>query len=86
MSIARDDIWPGRRVVWRHKPRGGYGYVLRIQAVVRERDWPRVTIEVNAADGRGGVRKKLVRVLASSLDDISVMDSISNSRREGGEG
>lgn len=30
------DLWRGRRVIWRHKPRGGYGFVLRIPVAVEE--------------------------------------------------
>ncbi len=30
----RDDLWVGLRCVWKHKPRGGYGFVIRVPVTV----------------------------------------------------
>jgi hypothetical protein len=52
---ASSDVFPGALVTWLHVPRGGYGYVFPVDAVVvaharRPRTW--VRISVITADGR----------------------------------
>ena len=44
------ELYSGRVCVWRHRPRGGYGYVIRIPVIVVSRDARRVTVRL--ADGR----------------------------------
>lgn len=33
-SDPSKDLWRGKRVIWRHKPSGGYGYVMRVPVTV----------------------------------------------------
>lgn len=42
---------PGQRVVWRHQPRGGYGYVIRVPATVVRRTAKRVLIAAQLKTG-----------------------------------
>jgi len=45
------NLTPGQKVVWKHIPRGGYGYVIPVPAEV-VRVWvARVTIRVQKASG-----------------------------------
>ena len=41
----------GRRVTWLHEPRGGYGYVIRVPAVVLKVGPKRVTIAATLEGG-----------------------------------
>jgi hypothetical protein len=43
-----DDAWPGRRCVWRHTPRGGYGFTLRIPVTVLSRGGTSALVRVEA--------------------------------------
>ena len=61
------DLWQGLRVIWRHVPRGGYGFALRIPATVRKVTRKRVTIEVET-DRRG---PKMVSVDPANLLEMS---------------
>lgn len=59
-----DALSRGSRVVWMHRPRGGYGYTIHIPAVVSiRRTTGRVVIDAEAADG--GTKRVTVR--AASL-------------------
>jgi hypothetical protein len=53
-----DDVYPGCLVTWLHVPRGGYGYVLPVDAKVVwcGRTAKTVRIEVVTKDGRTVVR------------------------------
>lgn len=53
-------LYVGKRVLWRFRPRGGYGFVLRVPVVIRALTPTGATVEIE----RGG---KQVRVLRSSL-------------------
>ena len=48
--LPLDELYRGRVCVWRHRPRGGYGYVIRIPVTVVSRAARRVTVRL--ADGR----------------------------------
>lgn len=60
-----DALSRGSRVVWMHRPRGGYGYTIHIPATVVSirRTTGRVVIDAEAADG--GTKRVTVR--AASL-------------------
>lgn len=49
----------GEQVIWRHIPRGGYGFVCPVPATVVRVCRTRVTID--AALARGGVKRVAVR-------------------------
>lgn len=64
-----DDVFPGRLLRWMHRPRGGYGYAVPIQAVVvsharRPGTW--VVIEVATRDGSKVKRRVDVASLRSA--------------------
>jgi hypothetical protein len=44
------DLWKGKRVIWRHKPRGGYGYVLRIPVTIDGLTKARATIRLETGE------------------------------------
>lgn len=77
------DLWRGLRVIWRHKPRGGYGFVLKIPAKVLHVTRKRVTIEVET-DQRG---PKTVSVDPANLLEMT-RDAITSEAdtRKGDEG
>lgn len=57
---GHDDVFPGALVLWLHTPRGGYGYVLPIEAkIVASQRRPResVTIEVQTRAGQAVLRR-----------------------------
>jgi hypothetical protein len=60
------DLWRGQRVIWRHVPRGGYGFVLRIPATVVKVTQKRVTIKVESE-----TQPKTVSVDPASLSEMS---------------
>ena len=50
-----DDVFPGARVVWLHVPRGGYGFILPVEAEVVShggRPSMRVKIQVETRVGK----------------------------------
>jgi hypothetical protein len=59
-----DQIFIGALVTWLHKPRGGYGYEVRVPAEVRaiHRTTGRVTIA--AALNGGGIKHVVVPLLS----------------------
>ena len=62
------DVFHGRAVIWLHKPRGGYGYILPVPARVvsyglRPATW--VQIEVTTTAGRLVIRRVDVSNLRS---------------------
>lgn len=64
-----DDVFPGRLMLWMHRPRGGYGYSVPIPAVVvshamRPETW--VVIEVARRDGSKVKRRVDVASLRSA--------------------
>lgn len=64
-----DDVFPGRLMLWIHRPRGGYGYGVAVPAVVlshaaRPGTW--VVIEVARRDGSKVKRRVDVASLRSA--------------------
>lgn len=49
--MDRRDLWRGLRVFWLHKPKGGYGYEMRIPVQVAKVGAKRVMVEVECGDG-----------------------------------
>lgn len=71
------DVWPGRLVTWLHSPRGGYGYLVPVDATVlsyarRPRTWVRV--EVETRDGRRVARRVDVSNLRPRAGHLRVGD------------
>lgn len=65
----RHDLWRGKRVIWRHKPKGGYGYVMRLPVTVVE--VLRATVRIRTETG------KFVTVkMASIIDPPSMIDVV----------
>lgn len=62
------DVIRGYRYVWRHVPRGGYGFAILLPVTVRRIGKSRVTVEVE-------VTGKLVAVSPASLRDADMRDA-----------
>lgn len=72
-AAARVDLWPGKRVVWRHTPRGGYGFTLRIPvAIVSIAD--RVRVLVEATGDEVDVRRDLLVDADMRIEDGSTAE------------
>jgi hypothetical protein len=52
ISVTIDELSPGQVVRWIHTPRGGYGFTMPIDAIVKKVCEKRVRIEVLLRDGR----------------------------------
>jgi len=63
------DLWKGLRCIWRHIPRGGYGFALRIPVTV-ERIW------CNAVEVRIEASGKLVKVKPEAIILPSTMTGV----------
>lgn len=68
------DVRPGLPVTWLHAPRGGYGYLVPVDAVVvdhagRPRTW--VVIEIALRDGRKVKRRVDVANLRFDADALA---------------
>ena len=57
---------PGDKVTWRHVPRGGWGYVFRVPAVVVSVGTK--TVRIRAKLTGGG--EKTVRVRPENLEEV----------------
>ena len=57
----------GQSVIWRYTPRGGYGYIYRVPALVVKCGPKRVQIEVTTE--RGEIKR--VWVSPHNLDDVT---------------
>jgi hypothetical protein len=55
--VSTFDLWRGLCVIWLHKPRGGYGYVIRVPGAVLSWTASKVQLEVIRADGSRVVRQ-----------------------------
>jgi hypothetical protein len=64
-NIERHEAFIGAIVSWMHKPRGGYGYIIPVPAVIAglNLDGDRATIQVKTKAGSTVIR----HVLLSSL-------------------
>lgn len=47
-QATKEDCWRGHRMIWRHVPRGGYGFALLIPVTVEERTPKRVRVRIEA--------------------------------------
>lgn len=59
--MTRDDLHPGQSLVWRHQPRGGYGYVYTVPVTVVRVGPKRVLVRAPLANGLGGDKDVWVR-------------------------
>jgi hypothetical protein len=64
-----DDLWVGLRCVWKHRPRGGYGFVIRAPVTIRRLHATRATVEV---EGTG----KMAKVSRASLFSPPTMTGV----------
>lgn len=55
LAMNATPFTPGERLVWRHQPRGGYGYVWPVDVTVVRRGPKRVLVEAPLA--RGGAKR-----------------------------
>lgn len=62
-----DDIQPGSIVVWKHTPRGGYGYTVRVPGVVQEVGRGTLRLDLQLANGK--TRSKIVQRSAVVLTE-----------------
>lgn len=46
-----DDLQPGSLIVWKHKPRGGWGYTIRVPGVVTSVGRSTVSVDLRLANG-----------------------------------
>jgi len=44
------DLYPGIRVLWRHTPKGGYGFVMRIPVTVVSKTAKRCVVRIDATE------------------------------------
>ena len=52
LAVTPYQLFRGARVYWVHRPRGGYGYVVRIPATVAIPGRKRTTIDAELASGK----------------------------------
>ncbi len=48
-QASRDDFWLGHRMIWRHVPRGGYGFAVLIPVTVVRRTNRRVWVKIETS-------------------------------------
>lgn len=63
------DLWRGLRVIWLHRPRGGYGYAIRVPCTVQSWTTSHATVEVERADGSRSPRV----VSRANLREVSLL-------------
>lgn len=69
--MRRDELWPGLLVIWRHRPRGGYGFVSLVEVKVLSLTRKRVRIEAKTPHG-----PKIIVVDGSSLRSKDALDQV----------
>jgi hypothetical protein len=53
-----DDLWKGKRCLWRFRPRGGYGFVLRVPVTIELLTESRAKILIDGTDTRRIVSRR----------------------------
>lgn len=82
--LTRDDVYRGRLVTWLHVPRGGYGYVMPIDAKVIDVRGQKAEILVEQKDGRKVCRWVKISSLRNTEETASAISGASYAARAQG--